>query len=128
MTFVPPTAADLLARYPAFSAVPPATINAMLEDAGLDVGEGWIEAHRRPAILALVAHRLAAEGALVSQDVQDIVGGGVSVDILKAGDHEIRFSDPNKSEVVEATGYARTPYGRRYLALRARSFPAVAVI
>ena len=122
-------AAALKARYPAFAAVADVTVTAVLADSALDVGEGWIPAHVDAATLALAAHRLMVEGALADPDLADDVGPGAGAVIQKkAGDTEIRFARPSDSEVIEASGYARTAYGRRFLELRARSFPAVLVI
>lgn len=122
-------AAALKARYPAFAEVADTTVAAVLADAALDIGEGWIPTHVEAATLALAAHRLVEEGALANADIVAEAGASHGALVqMRAGDTELRFAKPSDGEVIEASGYVRTSYGRRFLELRARSFPAVLVI
>lgn len=125
MAYIAPTSADLLARFPEFAGTSGTTIQALLDDAGADVGEAWIETDRARATLALAAHMLALSGALGAESG---VGPGATTSEVRAGDTMIKFAVPTAASGTNAASYAQTSYGQRFLELRSRSFPAVAVV
>lgn len=134
MPYTAPTTADLKARYPAFAAVADVVVEAVLADTFIDVGESWIEAHRAPAMLALAAHWLQTQGANASAESVMLTGGIGTVTEMRAGDTSLKFANPSDAGNGAGTGtgsasaFSSTPYGRRFLELRSRSFPAVLVV
>jgi hypothetical protein len=110
--------AGLRLRYPAFAAVPSATIDYWLTDAMRFVDDSWTEADYAPALMAAAAHHMAmnglgTEGAL-PQGVTSFKSGTFSatVDASQAG----------------RTGWASTRYGQEYLALLRRNKGGARVI
>lgn len=111
MAYIVPTAADLKARYPAFTAVADATVDVWLEDAATFADASWPDADRRVAVMAYAAHRLAELG----------MGAGAipaGVTSFRSGSFSANVSDAQASR----TGLSATVYGREFLALRRRSF------
>ena len=108
-------ASELLAlfrlRYSAFATVSDGTIGYWLADASLAVHDGWAEATRDPAKLALAAHLLEANGAR-----SGAIPAGLTS--FKSGTFSATMSDAAASR----TGFASTIYGREYLALMGRTF------
>ena len=132
MAYTAPTVASFKARYPEFADVPANRVVAVLEEVAYEVGELWPDEYRGAAALALVAHLLATGGALTTSDgmVSSLAPGAVVSQ--RAGDTEIKYSSSatsgsTSSGSTTATSYERTAYGQRYLELRSRSFPAVAI-
>lgn len=132
MTWVAPTSADFKARYPAFSSVEDATINAVLNETIPEVGETWIERTRSPAIMALTAHLLAVQGFGMGASAG---GGGVAVSGAikrrKVGDVEVEFagvSGSTGSGSGALAQYRSTLYGQLYLEFMRKNFPAIAVV
>lgn len=135
MAYVPPTAADLKARFPEFAPVSDTLVNLILAEAIPQVGETWLERDRFPATLYLAAHMLAMEGEPMRS-----IGGSGSTDWMngpikrdKVGDVETEFAGFNLGGGEGASGasgseYALTRYGQMYLSLLRRNFPAVAVV
>lgn len=112
---MPIDAASLRARYPAFAAMPDATLAYWLADAARIVTPAWGE-DQEPATLALAAHGLARSGALA--------GGGAA---LPAGLTSFRsgaFSvtvDAGAAQQSAAGGYASTSYGLEFLPMLRRN-------
>jgi len=130
MVYVPPTAADLKARFSEFAAVPDTLVNLILAEAQAQVGETWLERDRKPATLYLAAHLLAMEGEPGRS--AGGTGGGVSgpVKRRKVGDVETEFAGFGVAGGGAATdaSYEMTAYGRQFLRLLRLNFPAVAVV
>lgn len=130
MAFVPPTAADLKARFPEFAPVSDSLVNLILAEALPKVGETWIEADRRPAILYLAAHLLAMEG----EPGRSATGGGIGatgpVKRRKVGDVEVEYAGGGTSAGggSDESGFLLTHYGRRYRELMRRNFPAILAV
>lgn len=132
-------AADLKARYPAFTSQPDAYVDAVLNEARGSVNDTWIEADRVPALLAYAAYLIASEAAASASIA--VGDGGVSVGISGAlsevwvGDVKAKFSDKaggSGGEGGSGSGSAISPaaalYWSQYLRLYRRSFPAVMVV
>lgn len=119
-----PAADELQERYPEFCDVRIGLIDATIADAAGWVSAPWREADRVPAILALAAHMLASDG--------HGTGGGSAVSgpvaSVKVGDVQTNFAGAAAAGGGGGLdGFAATSYGRRFLALRRRNFPGVAV-
>ncbi|MCO5085149.1 MAG: DUF4054 domain-containing protein [Mesorhizobium sp.] len=130
MTYVPPTAADLKARFPEFTAVSNTLIDLILAEAIPQVGESWLERDRRPATLYLAAHLLAMEGepGRTLRGASGATAGTGPVKRFKVGDVETEFAGNGTSAGGGASSFASTEYGLRFLDLMRRNFPAVAVV
>lgn len=128
MAYVPPVAADLKARFPEFTPVSNTLIDLILAEATAQVGETWLERDRKPATLYLAAHLLAMEGEPErSQTGQGNAATG-PVRRSKVGDVETEFAGSEAGAGDGASSYSSTGYGRRFLDLMRRNFPAVAVV
>ena len=116
MAYVAPTPGDLKATFPAFSAVPDATVQIWLDRAARSVDQSWTEGDFAYARILLAAHLMvanriggigaAAEFAGLPEGVTDVRSGSFSMSI--------------SSEVAAAAvagGYGSTPYGRQFAAL-----------
>lgn len=127
MAYVPPTASDLKARFPEFTAVSDTLVNLILAEASAQVGETWLERDRTPATLYLAAHLLAMEG----EPGRSTSGRGSAttgpVRRRKVGDVETEYAGYGSSEYGRS-GYGSSEYGQRFLNLMRRNFPAVAVV
>jgi hypothetical protein len=123
MAYVVPDSSDFKARFPAFASYDDTYIDLVIEEAALSVNETWIETDYQPAILYLTAHLITTEA-----------GGPGGVAGQSGPVQSESFGPISKSYAVAkgASGnvslYSSTEYGRRYLTLLKRNFPAVAVI
>lgn len=130
MAYVPPTASDLKARFPEFTAVPAATVDLILAEAANAVGETWLERDRKPATLYLAAHMLAMEGEPGRSS--GATGSGVTGPMKSrtVGDVRTEFAGFGASGggALSDAGYEMTAYGRQFLRLLRLNFPAVAVV
>ena len=107
----------------------------ILEEAIKRVGPTWVERDRTPAILYLSAHLLTLEG----YGVLSPGGNGSSPNTAghlkrrKVGDVEVEYQNANEAlgtgnGGMDRNGYNLTPYGRQFLLIMRRNFPAVAVV
>ena len=129
MVYVPPTAAELKARFPEFTDVSDTLVNLILAEASAQVGETWLERDRKPATLYLAAHMLAMEGEPARS--AGGTGGGTSGPVRrrKVGDVETEFAGFGGGAVDGSmSNYGLTAYGLRFLDLLRKNFPAVAVV
>lgn len=115
-----PRAADLIALYPAFVAVSPATIEAWISRViGSDVDTSWSEASYRPAVIAAAAHRMALNGTLGAAMGQAAAFAAAGVTGFKSGTVDITL-DAGAVARISAGGWTATAYGRDYLDLLAK--------
>lgn len=130
MAYVQPTASDLKARFPEFTAVSDALVNLILAEASAQVGETWLERDRKPATLYLAAHMLAMEGEPFRTKSGQGLGATGPVRRRKVGDTETEFAGFSSSTGAGASAseYGSTAYGLRFLDLLRKNFPAVAVV
>lgn len=140
MAYSTPTATEFKTRYPEFSAVGDATVNAMIAEAELQVGSTWIEDDRRPAVMALAAHWMVLEGEPTRTTSGGSTGGGTSTseaatytvgDVttkIESGSGTTTSTTTSTGSVFTGVAYTSTIYGQRYLQLLRRSFPAVVVV
>jgi hypothetical protein len=133
VAYIEPTAGDLLARYPELESAGTdlGYVDLVMAEANAEVGPTWIEGDRKAAALSLAAHRLYAYQQV---SLTGLSGGAVSGPITRetVGPLSVQY---NKIESGLGGGSAASPaalnaspYGARYLELRRRSFPAVAVV
>ncbi|TZG25583.1 DUF4054 domain-containing protein [Sphingomonas montanisoli] len=117
MAYTVPTAANLKARYPAFSSVDNTIVDYWIDDAKRYVDESWIEADYAPSIMAAAAHHMAREGLGAASGGGQIPAG---VERFKSGAMDVSFnSDAVKAQI--AGGWASTRYGLEYSEALARN-------
>ena len=134
-----PALADFRARYPEFTPVLDGLAAGVLMEAGLFVDETWRDSDRAPAVLALAAHLLAREGEpgrsstlAAGGSLATAPGSLGAVTGMSVGDVSVSYSDAasasSSGEGASSSDYSTTAYGRLFLRLRARNFPAVMVV
>lgn len=127
MAWTPPTVSDFKTRFPEFTSVPDVTVQAVLDEATIEVTASWIEAYRTSGVLYLTAHLLATQGYGGSS----AGGGGASasgaIKRRKVGDVETEWQGvANHGSSAGSAYYGSTLYGQRYYALLRKNVPAVA--
>lgn len=128
-----PTAAEFKDRYPAFSAVGDAIVDDVMAEASSRVGASWIEADKRPAMMAYAAHALTLEGwgspsVSVGEASMQVAG---EVDQIRVGDVHASFGGKTRAEVSMTARddlLAETAYGRRFIEIRKRNSIGVMII
>lgn len=112
MAYEIPTAADLIARYPAFTDTPTATVDVHIADASTSaVDTSWTETDYAPAIAAKAAHEMALLGLGSQGEAAGYAAAGVSR--IKSGNFDASF-DSDSVKRAAAGGLDATPYGRAY--------------
>ena len=106
----PPTAAALKTRYPAFAAVPDATVNYWINDGLRFVKEGWGADDYQAGLMAYAAHQMALTGL----GTDAVAGAGVTS--FRSGTFSATISD----EQANATGYKATRYGQEFATIQRR--------
>lgn len=133
MPYVVPTPAEFKTRFPIFTDSDDALIQMLLNEAATNVSTSWIESDYQPAILYLTAHLLATDNSEEGADVGSGVGGDGQGQIASEhwGPISISYRAPQYPRLGESffdQYYGTTSYGRRYLFLIRRNFPAIAVV
>lgn len=112
MAYAIPTAAELIARYPAFAAVPPATIDVHIADASVQaVDTSWGETDYAPAIAAKAAHEMALLGLGDRGEAAGYAAAGVTQ--IRSGNFQASFSS-DAVKKASGGGLDATPYGVAY--------------
>lgn len=127
-----PTLQAFRARYPAFAALDDDLVGAVLAESLAYVDETWIVADQNAAIMAYTAHCLAVEGygSVLNIDGQSIATAG-PVSRVKVGDVQTDFTDKSRAQFTLTgadSALAETPYGRKFIELRRRSFPGAITV
>lgn len=133
MALTMPTAAKFKERFPMFEKLSKEHIDDVLLEAGGYVDETWIEGDQQSALLYMAAHLLLSSGALsagVAGAVKTVTRGPVTS--VRVGDVSTTYASGGSSSGGAAVGsndwLMLTEFGKRFLRLRRRSFPAVYVI
>lgn len=105
-----PSPATFKAKYPAFAAVPDATVQAYLNDAPVD--DTWLESDYAKAITLWAAHTMTENG-IGGDEIGQASAAGLSR--LKSGTLDVSFKDGGSSS--DAGGFGGTAYGRQFYAL-----------
>lgn len=129
MPYVQPTAETFKARFPEYAPVSDALVNLVLAEAIDAVGSTWLERDRAKGQMYLAAHLLAMEGEPSRTTTGQGTGTTGAVKRRKVGDVETEYAGAGGSSGASsgASGFLQTQYGRMYLELRRKNFPAVAV-
>lgn len=122
--YVKPTAAHLIARYPAFAAVDVGTIRTWLVDAERFVDESWAERDYAAALMALAAHNMALAGLGAATGAGAMPAG---VTRFKSGSMDVTISEAAAGAAARG-GYGATVYGREFQIILRRNFAGPRVI
>lgn len=120
-----PTTTTFKARFPEFVAVSDVFLQVIIDEAVGEVGPSWSEPDRSTAQMYLAAHMLASEGYGAGKATGSATLGAVKR--RRVGDVETEYAGSGSSGGV-GSGYLTTTYGRRYLELKRRNFPTIAVV
>jgi len=113
-----PTAAELIARFPAFASVDPATLDVYISDAATDgVDRSWSEGRYKLAIVALAAHNMALLGIGDHGQVAGYARQGLAE--IKTGNFSAKLGDATVARASRG-GLDATPYGQQYKLLLRR--------
>lgn len=115
LTYTPPVAGNLVARYPAFASVPFATIDYWLTDAQRMVKNNWRPSDYPIGLMALAAHNMAIAGLVSDGTAVQIPGG---VDRFKIGPMEFSLTQQAANSKL-AADLTSTRYGVEFQTLRA---------
>lgn len=116
--YAKPGSQHLIMRYPAFAAVPVATIRYWLVDAERSVDQSWIEGDYAAGIMALAAHNMALAG--IGADSSVLVDIPAGITRMKSGSLELGFTDVAANARMAGSLMA-TRYGQEYALLLKRS-------
>lgn len=125
MTVSPPTAADLVGRFPTFAAVPAATVTAALAEAGARVDASWTAGDYPSGVMLYAAHILTLDGQGTSAEAALAAAGALGISTFRAGSLELERRPVTGADAGNLL--TETTYGRRFLALLRANQPAVLV-
>jgi hypothetical protein len=125
MADVPPAAADLIARFPPFAAVPTATIASALAEAATRVDDTWTAGDYVLGVLLYAAHVLTLDGQGTSAEAALGAAGALGFSSLRAGSLALERGAVSGSDAGGVL--AATTYGRRFLALLRVNQPSILV-
>lgn len=106
----PPTAAQLKTRYPAFAAVPDATVDYWINDGLRFVRDTWNADDYAVGLMSYAAHNMALQGYGTGS------ASGAGVTSFKSGTFAATISDAQ----ANAKGYSVTRYGQEFAAIQRR--------
>lgn len=116
--YTKPLPQHLIARYPAFAAVPTATIQYWLTDAERFVDDSWTEGDYAAGLMAMAAHNMALAGLGTEAAALSGVPGGITK--IKSGALDISFSESAAAD-RQTGALGSTRYGADYAMLRRRN-------
>lgn len=129
---------DFLSRYPEFAEAGEGRLQAALDEAVTRVSEDWIVDHVGQAILAMAAHLLYVEAAMMYEISVSLTGRQVSAGPITSetvGPLSVQYADlsrvigsPSSLGSSGTNSLEESPYGRRFLELARISFPSVMVV
>lgn len=116
--YAKPAPGNLIARYPAFAAVPVSTIRAWLTDAERFVTDSWGEGDYAAGLMSLAAHNMALAG--LGTDAASLSGVPAGVTALKSGSLALNFT-PEAANARLTGDLTATRYGQEFAQLQARN-------
>ena len=119
MSYSQPSASEMKARFPAFSGVDDAVLDAALVRARQHVDASWIESDRVEAELLYAAHDLTLDGIGETREAQLTGFKSLKLDTLQL---------VRQDTDAEPGSLKSTSFGARFVALRKRSFPGVSAV
>lgn len=125
MAATSPTAADLVARFPTFAAVPTAAVTAALAEAGTRVDARWTAGDTALGTMLYAAHLLTLDGQGTSAEAALAAAGALGISTFRAGSLALERRPVTGADAGNLL--TETTYGRRFLALLRANQPAVLV-
>ena len=125
MSYTQPVAADLVARFPTFSAVASAAIAAAITEAAARVDTTWTAGDYPMGVMLYAAHLMTLDGLGTSAEAALGAAGALGFGVLRSGNLSLDRRDtagPDRGNLL-----AETTYGRRFLALLRVNQPGVLV-
>ena len=122
MAFTDPTPSDVTRRFPVFDGVETDVIDTALSEAASLIDDSWVsEADYRLGKMLVAAHVLTSDGHGATVEAELAQAGHLS--LMRSGSLTLQAAPAGNDGWLSGTSY-----GRRFLALRRRSAPAIAVI
>jgi hypothetical protein len=130
MAYATPTAEDFKTRFPEFGTVSDSLVTAIIAEQEPQVGDTWIDADRRPALMYLVAHLLNMSGyPAPTAEAAVINAQRGQMKRRKVGDVETEYAGTSSAANASASDiYSVTFYGRMFLSYLRRNFAPFAVV
>jgi Protein of unknown function (DUF4054) len=110
VAFTPPVAADLIARFPIFAAVPEATIAGALAEAGIRIDDTWTAGDYALGIMLYAAHLLTLDGQGTGAEAALGAAGALGFTSFKSG--ELHLDRPPAAASGQGGEIAATTYVR----------------
>lgn len=120
---MPPTPADLIARFPAFAGVATQTLQTALTEAATRVDTSWTPGDYPLGFMLYAAHVLTLDGLGSGAEAALGAAGALGLQTLHSGGLQLERGRSNPDDPV----LAATTYGRRFLALLRVNQPAILV-
>lgn len=112
MAHVDPTASQLKARFPAFSAVPDETVNQAIAEAKRSVDDTWTEGDYTLAIMLAACHIMARDGLGTSPEAKAFATGTGEFQTIRSG--ALTLTRGNWSGTTMSSYWGSTSWGRRF--------------
>ncbi len=125
MSYVPPVAADLVARFPTFAAVPTGTVTNALAEAAIRVDSTWTSGDYAMGVMLYAAHLMTLDGLGTGAEAALAAAGGLGMSSFKSGALSLERRAP--AGPADGNILAETTYGRRFQALLRVNQPSVLV-
>lgn len=122
--YAKPSPAHLIARYPAFAAVPIGTIRTWLTDAERFVDHSWAEGDYAAALMSMAAHNMAMAGLGETSGSAAIPAG---VTRFRSGAMDVTIADAVAAQQSKG-GYQATRYGQEFARMQRRNFGGPRVV
>lgn len=127
MPYIVPTAADLVARFPGFAAVPAPTIAGAIAEAQSRVDQTWLPNDFGIALMLLAAHTMTLDGLGTGAEAAAAAAGALGFQSMRSGSLSLdRGQGSGASQ--DSSMLQQTTYGRRFLALLKVNQPPVAAV
>ncbi|MCW6510981.1 DUF4054 domain-containing protein [Lichenifustis flavocetrariae] len=120
-----PSPTDLTTRFPAFAAIDPNVLAAVLAEAATRVDTTWTPGDYPLGIMLYAAHVLTLDGFGTGAEAALGAAGASGFQTLRSG--ALHLERAPTSEKAGSSALAQTSYGRRFLALLAVNQPAILV-
>lgn len=112
MSYTLPTAANLKARFPEFSAVSDAIVTEAIREASGMVDKTWLESDYRIAIMLAACHIMALEGLGTGPDSKSNSGSAANFQTIRSG--QLTLTRGNTVAYGDGSWWGSTRYGRRF--------------
>jgi hypothetical protein len=126
MTYTLPTAAEFLARFPAFGELDEDYVTALLTEASRYVDDTWLtQADYTSGALYAAAHLIATDNALEGEAVDT---GDRSIQSESWGSMSVSYGKDGSAGGTTLAAFNSTGYGRRFLEIVRLNKPGVVAI